>query len=114
MAADHSGALAPTAFAGRVAAAPRVLALVLAGALAGACSETPLNVAPVVDRSVPAGAAAAAVRAASSNYKPAVGAAAGVAGAAPLYTVQKGDTLFHVASGIHVSCLLYTSPSPRD
>lgn len=71
------------------------LPLGLAACALGACSQTSLNVAPVVDLShanSARGAADAAARAAATS---APAASDGV------YTVQKGDTLFHIASTMH-------------
>ncbi len=70
----------------------------LAAALAAlvACSETPLNDAPVIDRSV--GSPHARI---AAEY--AAGAAPSAAGAEALYTVQKGDTLYRLAAQANIS-----------
>jgi lipoprotein NlpD len=70
--------------------AGRVIVSALIVATLAACSETSLNDAPIVDLS-----ARASARAASA--KPPAMAIPGSSGEV-LYTVQKGDTLFHLAS----------------
>lgn len=65
-----------------------------AAVFAGACSQTPLDTAPVVDLSRAHGSEAAAA--------PATPAAGASAEAGDIYVVQKGDTLFHIAMAHHV------------
>jgi len=62
------------------------------GLLAG-CSQEPLNLAPIIDRSVPPPGAAPVVRA-EPNAAP--------SGDGAMYTVQQGDTLYHIAAVAHV------------
>lgn len=64
-------------------------------ALLAACAQVSLNEAPVVDLSVPAGgrAPALAPQAAPSGAAPAAG----------YYTVQPGDTLYHIATLNHIA-----------
>ncbi len=70
----------------------RAFALLGAALLASACSETSLNEAPVVDLSARAGPPLATLR---------PGGAAAPVVAEVFYTVQKGDTLFRIATAFH-------------
>lgn len=73
-------------------------ASVAAGSLVG-CAETSLNEAPIVDRSTRPGANVAPVRSVRDD----TGISAGQESASAWYTVQKGDTLFHISTAFHCS-----------
>jgi len=77
----------------RAAAGAGALALAVLGL--DACSETSLSDAPVIDLSTPAGAR-------SSHAKPPALPIAAQPGEA-LYTVERGDTLYHLAANAHCS-----------
>jgi lipoprotein NlpD len=68
------------------------VAAILGTLALAACSETSLNEAPIVDLSARAGA----------HARPPVAAPATASGEV-FYTVQKGDTLFHLAANAHAS-----------
>jgi len=68
-------------------------AAIAAGVLLAGCGQEPLNMAPIIDRSVPPAGAAPVVRAETSSAPSAGGAT---------YVVQQGDTLYHIAAAAHV------------
>lgn len=75
----------------------RVAALVIAAALLGACAETSLSEAPIIDRSTRPAPDSAPMRA---GQVAAAGSPAQVS-AEGMYTVQKGDTLVRIATTFH-------------
>ena len=81
------------------AAGEIALTVVVAAASLAGCAETSLNEAPVVDRSSRPGANVAPVRSVRDD----AGALAGQESASAWYTVQKGDTLFHISTAFHCS-----------
>ncbi len=82
--------------AARAATLQRVALFGLAAAALAACTETPINEAPVIDRSV--NATHGVIVPAGGNAAPAAAGATET-----LYTVQKGDTLFRLASQARAS-----------
>ena len=72
---------------------------VLAVGLLVACAETSLNEAPIIDLSTPPNPSAAPVQNASQG----AGGLAGSQAEASWYTVQKGDTLYHLSVAFHCS-----------
>ena len=91
--------LACSSLVGKKAGEINLLVIIAAGCLVG-CAETSLNEAPIVDRSTRAGANVAPVR---STTREDTGISAGQESAASWYTVQKGDTLFHISTAFHCS-----------
>ena len=83
----------------REAAGRRSLAFIVAVTFLVGCAETSLNEAPVIDRSARPGANVAPVR----SVKDDTGSMAGQESASDWYTVQKGDTLFHIGTVFHCS-----------